>query len=118
MKSAALLTAGLKLRFSYEDVNGKPQQSECSLDQLKASLDSEKITIQLANVDGCPPIFVAGAQSLPTLSLVNTMAKPISYPLGMLTKTWDGRVQQQPTDTVYLPSIDFAGTLTVFALSN
>jgi len=38
------------------------------------------------------------------------------YPQGIQLKTWDGRVQEKPTDAVYLPTIDFAGTLTVFAV--
>jgi len=118
MKSAALVTAGLKLRFSYPDANGTPHQSDCALDQFKPAIGTDKITVHLANVSGCPQIFAAGAQTPPRLSLVNAMDTPISYPDGVLTKAWDGRVQQQPSNTVYLPVIDFAGTVTVFTSGN
>ena len=116
MKSAALLTGGLKLRFSYQDANGNLQQAECALDAFKPLVGADKITVQLANVTTCPSVFTAGAQTSPTLSLVNAMDTPITYPQGMQLKTWDGRVQEKPTDAVYLPTIDFAGTLTVFAV--
>jgi hypothetical protein len=118
MKSAALLTAGLRLRFSYQDASGTSQQSDCALDLFKPAVDSDKITVQLANVSGCPPIFVPGAAAAPTLALVNAMDLPISYPQGLMVKTWEGKVQQQPSNATYLPFIDFAGTLTVFTAGN
>ena len=118
MKSAALLIAGLKLRFSYQDARGTPQQSDCALDLFKPAVDADKIMVQLANVSGCPPIFAPDAAAAPTLALVNAMDVPISYPQGLMVKTWDGKVQQQATNAVYLPFIDFAGTLTVFTAGN
>jgi hypothetical protein len=115
MKSAALLLAGLNLRFSFTDPSGSPQHADCPLGQFKPDADAEKFTLALHNVDGCPQVFVDGAKSQPTLSLVNGMDIPVPYSQGSLVTTWDGRVLEQPQTATYLPVIDFLGTVSVFA---
>ena len=115
MNTAALLTEGLKLRFSFLDPSGSSQRVDCGLGQFKPEADAEKFTLHLRNVDGCPSIFVDGAKSQPTLSVVNGMNMPVPYSQGTLVKTWDGRVLDRPQDATYLPMIDFLGTVSVFA---
>ena len=110
----------VELVYSYEPMpTFMPFDATLVTDPLTFLVGWTRTKPLYASLRDIPHILLAGlTNSGKSSSLVNTMAKPISYPLGMLTKTWDGRVQQQPTDTVYLPAIDFAGTLTVFAVSN
>ena len=115
MKNPALLTAGLKLRFSnYEDVGSGVQPVDCSLDHFKPKVDVEKIVIQLDNPSGCPAIFLDGVKGPPELSLINAIDASFSYQQGRLVKTWDNRSLEEPQKEVYSPEVDFTGTVTVY----
>ena len=110
MKSAAILTAGMKLRFSLTG----GQVVECGLDQFKPKVEADKIAIQLGNVTGCPPIFSDGAKSPTELSLVNAIDVSFSYQQGRSVKTWDNRSLEEPVKSVYSPEVEFVGTVTVY----
>jgi hypothetical protein len=115
MSSAKLILDGVKLRFSFLDPNGSRKQVDCPLQQFKPDANAEAFSFTLRNADGCASIFVEGAKSSPTLSMVNEMNDPVAYSQGSLVKTWDGRTLAQPQAATYLPAIDFLGTLTVTA---
>jgi hypothetical protein len=115
MASADLILSGLKLRFSFPQAGAGAGQFDCALSRFKPEVQGEKLVFTLGNVEGCSTIFVSGASTRPTLTLINEMSTPTPFSEGTLVKTWDGRVLERPKDSVYFPAVDFAGTLTVYS---
>ena len=113
MTQTPLLLSGLKLKFSFTDSGGHAQEVSCALSAFKPITDLEKVSLHLSNVEACPHVFQEGAKSPVSLSFVNEMGSPFKYLQGNSVKTWDGRMLEQPQESVYFPTIDFAGTLTV-----
>ena len=111
MSTPALLLDAIKLRFTLPTTG----EVVCPLRLFKPDTDSEKITVSLRNVPGCDTLFAPSETNRTTLGVVNEMSAPIHYLQGNLVKTWDGRVLEQPVESVFYPEIDFLGSVSVFA---
>jgi hypothetical protein len=114
-KSVEALLSGLKVRFSSSDDAGNTKSVDCPLSSSQPAVAAEKFTFQVHDVTGCPPIFADHPERPRTVGLINQMSESISYPTGSLVKTWDGRVLEKPTQTVYLPEIDLSTTVGIQA---
>jgi hypothetical protein len=114
MKSAQLMSEGLKLRFSIHDPT-HPKQVECALGSFNPEIGGEKFSFTVRDVDGCPPLFGGDKAISAGLTIVNQIKTSIPYFEGKLVKNWDGSILERPVDRDYLPSVGFTGTISVFA---
>jgi hypothetical protein len=115
MVDAPLLLSGLSLHFSVLDREGKRREMDCPLSVFKPEVSMAGFTFIAQNVDGCSGIFPDDGKSQAGLGLTNSMSDPVRYFQGTLVRLWDGRISEHPREMIYYPTIDFAGSISVYS---